>query len=447
MEKKTKIKLTSEWATRDKLEFLNRLMTVLPDPDEILAENGYDFKIYRDLLTDPHLTATVQQRKLQILQMDWEITEDAKSKAHSSERNVHNGPSTSLRMTRQSDIKAKAEKVLNDLPLQRIMSEILDCVLFGMTVQEITYGYNADGELDPVRIEAKPQEWFIFNTDNELRIRKKSTAGIYLYEEGESLPDFKFVVNRYHATYDNPYGDKILSRCYWPITFKRAATEFWQLMVERYGMPFLMGYHPAGWNQTQIDNFLEQLKEMINENVYAFPDTLKDMIELKESPQYDIGQLYEFLIRHHNTEISKAVLTVTLTTDVQGVGSYKAAEIHKEMLSYIGLSDKRIVEDGINRILQYWTFLNWGHYDSPKIRLKKKEKIVDESERRDEVLSKIGVRFTKAYFKKRYRLEDSDFELVEKQEARNEKTLDDKSEKQEVKNKSAAADKNKKGES
>ena len=97
---------------------------------------------------------------------------------------------------------------------------------------------------------------------------------------------------------------------------------------------------------------------------------------------------------------------------MQGVGSYKAAEIHKEMLSYIGLSDKKIVEDGINRILQYWTFLNWGHIDSPKIRLKKKEKIVDESERRDEVLSKIGVRFTKEYFKKRYRLEDSDFELL-----------------------------------
>lgn len=415
MEKKTKIKLTSEWATRDKLEFLNRLMTVLPDPDEILAENGYDFKIYRDLLTDPHLTATVQQRKLQILQMDWEVIQSSSSGLSSSE------------------MKRKAERVLNDLPLQRIMSEILDCVLFGMTIQEITYGYNVAGELDPVRIEAKPQEWFIFNSNNELRIRKKSTAGIYLYEEGEPLPEFKFVVNRYHATYDNPYGDKILSRCYWPITFKRAATEFWQLMVERYGMPFLMGYHPSGWNQTQIDNFLDQLKEMINENVYAFPDTLKDMIELKESPTYDIGQLYELLIRHHNTEVSKAVLTVTLTTDIQGVGSYKAAEIHKEMLSYIGLSDKKIVEDGINRILQYWTFLNWGHIDSPKIRLKKKEKIVDESEKRDEVLSKIGVRFTKEYFKKRYRLEDGDFELVKRDGER--KTLDERSEKQNEKQK------------
>lgn len=404
MEKKSKIKLTSEWATREKLEFLNRLMTVLPDPDEILAENGYDFKIYRDLLTDPHLTATVQQRKLQILQMDWEIAESPDKSGFPLRSNIG-----------YSMMKEKAEKVLNNLPLQRIMSEIMDCLLFGMTIQEITYELNSDGELDPVKIEAKPQEWFIFNSDNELRMRKKSTAGVYLFEEGERLPDFKFVVNRYHATYDNPYGDKILSRCYWPITFKRAATEFWQLMVERYGMPFLLGFHPAGWTRTQIDEFLEQLKEMINENVYVFSDTLKDMIQLKESPQYDIGQLYEVLINHHNREISKAVLTVTLTTDLQGVGSYKAAEIHKEMLSYIGLSDKKMVEDGLNRMLQYWTFLNWGHIDSPKVVLKKKEKIVDESEKRDEVLSKMGVKFTKEYFKKRYRLEDEDFELVERE--------------------------------
>lgn len=412
MEKKTKIKLTSEWATRDKLDFLNRLMTVLPDPDEILAENGYDFKIYRDLLTDPHLTATVQQRKLQILQMDWEIVESIGLRAKGKEQSAK-GIAHRVEKKEQGGMKEKAEDFLNDLPLQRIMSEILDCILFGMTVQEITYDFNADDELVPIKIEAKPQEWFIFNNQNELRLRKKSSAGIYLFEEGEPLPELKFIVNRYHATYDNPYGDKILSRCYWPITFKRAATEFWQLMVEKYGMPFLLGYHPAGWTQAQVDNFLEQLKEMINENVYAFPDTLKDMIELKESPQYDIGQLYEFLIRHHNTEISKAVLTVTLTTDLQGVGSYKAAEIHKEMLSYIGLSDKKIVEDGINRVLQYWTFLNWGHIEAPKIKLKKKEKIVDESEKRDEVLTKMGVRFTKEYFKKRYRLEDEDFELVE----------------------------------
>lgn len=412
MDKKTKIRLTSEYATREKLEIINRLMTVLPDPDEILAENGYDFKIYRDLMTDPHLTATVQQRKLQILQMDWDVIdsigESETQRALNKNANRYDIPITE----KEPEILLKAEKMLDALPLQRVMSEIMDCILYGMTVQEITYDFNSDGELDPVSIEAKPQEWFIFTNENELRLRKRSSAGMYLFEEGDPLPELKFIVNRFNATYNNPYGDKILSRCYWPITFKRAATEFWQLMVERYGMPFLIGYHPAAWTDGQISEFMDQLKEMINENVYAFPDTLKDMIELKESPQYDIGQLYELLIRHHNMEISKAVLTVTLTTELSGVGSYKAAEIHKEMLSYIGLSDKKIVEDGINRMLQYWTFINWGTTDAPKIRLKKKEKIVDESERRDEILNKIGVRFTRDYFIKRYGLEENDFELV-----------------------------------
>ncbi|MFZ0454493.1 MAG: hypothetical protein WAM24_12160, partial [Ignavibacteriaceae bacterium] len=56
-----KVRLFSEFASREQIEILNRLMTVLPDPDEILAQNGYDYKIYRDLLTDPHLTATIQQ--------------------------------------------------------------------------------------------------------------------------------------------------------------------------------------------------------------------------------------------------------------------------------------------------------------------------------------------------------------------------------------------------
>ena len=77
--------------------------------------------------------------------------------------------------------------------------------------------------------------------------------------------------------------------------------------------------------------FLDQLQQMVEDNITIFEETLG--IELKESPQYDIGQLYERLVDFHNKEISKAVLTVTLTTEIEGVGSYKASEIHREMLS------------------------------------------------------------------------------------------------------------------
>ena len=385
MKRNKKIRLFSEFASREQIEILNRLMTVLPDPDEILAQNGYDYKIYRDLLTDPHLTATIQQRKMQIQQMKWEID--------------YSGDEA---------IKLKAKEIIDELPIPHIISDIMDCVFFGMTVQEVYWGMDDNGQIVPMDLVAKPQEWFIFTTDNKLRLRK-NVDGMYLFAEGKELPELKFIVNRFNPTYTNPYGEKILSRCYWPITFKRAATECWQLMVERYGMPYLIGYHPASWDQNQIDEFLDQLTDMTKENIAAFSEALKDMIELKESPQYDVGQIYENLVRHHNKEIAKAVLTVTLTTDIGNTGSYKASEIHKEMLEYIGLADKRMVEAGIDRLLQYWTFINYGHIDAPKINLKKKETIVEESGERDEKLTKMGIRFTKSYYKKRYNLEDDDF--------------------------------------
>ena len=49
------------------------MMSVLPDPDTIFTENNYDYTVYRDILTDPHLMATIQQRKMQVMQMDYQI--------------------------------------------------------------------------------------------------------------------------------------------------------------------------------------------------------------------------------------------------------------------------------------------------------------------------------------------------------------------------------------
>ncbi|MCZ7616744.1 MAG: DUF935 domain-containing protein [Ignavibacteriaceae bacterium] len=79
---------------------------------------------------------------------------------------------------------------------------------------------------------------------------------------------------------------------------------------------------------------------MVVDNITIFDEALG--IELKESPQFDIGQLYENLVKYHNREISKAVLTVTLTTEIEKTGSYKAGEVHKEMLQFLGESDRNL---------------------------------------------------------------------------------------------------------
>ncbi len=383
--KNTKLNLFSEFATRQKMQIFDKLFAALPDPDKILQDNNYDYGILRDLLLDPHLVATIQQRKMQVMQMGWEIDYDKDPK-----------------------IKEKIIDAVRNLSLSNIISDILDAIFFGFSVLEIEWEIK-NNEIVPLSLTGKPQEWFMFNQKNELRLRKK-VNGIYQFAEGEKLPEYKFILSQNKPTYINPYGEKVLSRCYWPVTFKRAGIEYWQLMMERFGMPYLIGRYNIGATEVQKAELLDQLKQMVEDTITVMESGT--LIEFKENPKYDIGGLYEKLVEFQNTEISKAVLTVTLTTDLRNAGSYKAADIHKEMLSYLGIADKKLVEKALNELLSYYCILNFGTESAPRIKLNKKEAIIEQSAQRDKVLSEIGVKFTKEYFKKRYNLSDSDFELV-----------------------------------
>ena len=259
-----------------------------------------------------------------------------------------------------------------------------------------------------VDVTGKPQEWFIFTNDNELRLRKFDN-GIYFFEEGEKLPEFKFILTQYNPTYVNPYGQRVLSQCYYPVHFKRDGIDYWQLMMARYGMPYLIGRYPSSYTEVEKTEFLDELQQMVEDNITIFEENLG--IEIKESPQYDVGQLYENLLKFHNKEISKAVLTVTLTIEIEGVGSYKASDIHKEMLSYLGVSDKKLVERALNTLIEYYVKINFGDASFPKVKLNKKEAVVEESADRDKMLKEMGVNFTKEYFMKRYNLSEGDFEI------------------------------------
>ena len=219
--------LTTEIATRERFEeAATKMMSVLPDPDTIFTENNNDYTVYRDLLTDPHLMATIQQRKMQVMQMDYQID--------------YNGDNA---------IKNDVEDFFKKLPVSEIIGDIMDAIFFGFMVQEIEWE-KEELNLLPKKLIGKPQEWFIFDKRNELRMRKYKN-GYYFFEEGEKLPPYKFILTQHKPTFTNPYGEKILSRCYWPVQLKKGGIEYWQLMMERYGMPYLVGRYPNTFTEVQ----------------------------------------------------------------------------------------------------------------------------------------------------------------------------------------------------
>lgn len=377
--------LKTDFAKADKLSSSFQLYSSLPDPDKILADNNYDYAILRDLMRDAHLSAVVQQRKSFVQQLGWEIS-------------CENDKQT----------EKKVVGWMQNINLDALIENALDAVLYGFSVLEINWGVKG-GEIIPEEIKGKPQEWFIYDKDNKLRLRQKD-QGSYAFAEGVELPKNKFLVVQHNANYVNPYGEKIISKCYWPVQLKRSGLDFWQIMVERYGMPFLIGRYSSTASEPEKAALLEGLQKMVTDNIAIFLDTVT--IELKEHPKFDIGQLYQYLAEFYNSEISKAVLTETLTTEIRGQGSYAAAQVHRETAATVAMKDKKLIEGVINELLIMYVKFNYGEGKVIRFRLTKKESVEAESIERDIKLKNLGIEFSKEYFQRKYNLNEDDFSII-----------------------------------
>jgi len=360
----------------------------LPDPDPILRKQGRDIRIYRDILVDAHVSSVIEQRKSNVLKLIWEID---RGKAKSREAKV---------------ITALFKKI----NMHNLINEILDAVLFGFQTIEITW--QSDGSLTlPSKIQAKPQEWFVFGSNNELRFRTKDNP-----VNGIDLSDYpyKFCVAQHKPSYDNPYGDRILSRCFWPLAFKKGGMKFWVTFTEKFGIPWVIGKLPRGADTKDKDNLLDSLEDMIQDAVAVIPDD--SSVDIKEpAGKGASADIFRGLAEFCNTEISKAVLNETLTTELQNKGSFSASKTHQGVADALAQSDMQIVTGIINTIIGFISEINFGSSEQPEFIMYEKEDVDLDIATRDKTLRETGVKFTKEYFQRTYGFEDDEIEIVDAQ--------------------------------
>jgi len=378
-EKKTS--LTDEIAVRDRSIDFYSILQNLPDPDPVLRKHGKDIKAYREMLCDPHVWACVQSRKSGVLSLEWEI-DRGKAK------------------TKQSEI---IENFFQSIDLNTIISEILNSVLFGFQPLEVMWKTDGTYTL-PVSISAKPPEWFVFDNTNSLRLKTKDNLN------GELLPPRKFLCAQYEATYENPYGQRTLSRIFWNVSIKKSGQRFWIKFIEKYGMPFLVGKHPRGTEKGENKDLIKMLDKMVHDAVAVIPDD--SSIEIQEATKVSSSDSYNLLIDKMNSEISKAILGQTLTTEIGNKGSYAASQTHLSVRKDIIDADKRIVERTLNQLIQWIYELNFaGQSDIPLFTMYEEEDVDLNLAQRDKILSDAGVKFTKKYLMRTYGFEEDDLEV------------------------------------
>lgn len=387
--------LTTELATRRNaglyLGDVGGWLTQLPDPDPVLRKRAEDAEILQELVADDQVTTAMLARKYR----------------------VQNCPHYCFRPGapdgKDADAKARLvyERLVADLErtnLRTIISSILDAPFYGMTPLELCW--ELDGGWWHLRdVVARPYHWFAFDQQNRPLFR-----GAY----GQScadpvlLSELKFVIAVHQPTYDNPYGLRLLSRCLWPVAFKRGGLQFYAKFVERHGMPWIIGNAPPQAKAGEKREIVADLARMVQDCVAVIPAGADVKFLTAGTTQ---NQLHEQFLARQDRAISKVLMGQTLTIETDGKNSLAATEAHKGVADDIAEADKAMVADVFNEICWVYARQNVGpdvlaplfSYEEPQNLLSKAEL--------DLKLKSMGAKWLRPHLEGDYGLKPDEFEL------------------------------------
>ncbi len=352
---------------------------ILPNPDILFVKLGKNYETYHEMTNDSHIWSCIQSRKSGTLSLKYNIE-----------------PLNSI-----PDYIELINYYFNEINLNKLKNEILDAIFFGMQVIELNWDYrnfNGKNYLLPIEFKTFKQENFVLNSDEQLCIKTNNL-------EYELVPEYKFLLVLNEADESNPYGDAVLKKCYWYLTFKNGVIRFWINYAEKYGSPLLLGQFQRGATEEEARNLADALAGMSQDAVIVTPSDFK--IELAESNRSASSELFRELIKHCNNEISKAILSQTLTTEIES-GSYAAANIHYKIRKELIKSDCYLVENSLNTLIKYIFEVNNLGNNLPKFK-----HIIDDSDNnarleRDLKLLNNGIKFSKQYLIENYGFKESD---------------------------------------
>jgi len=387
MPKSPKKALLKEQANRDMVDWV-AIQNIIPDPDEVLKKKGNDIAIYRSLRYEAHLSACVIDRKAGVTSQEWMI-------------NQGEAPAAAVAMIQ--------DLLADKLDTHRLMNDILEAPLFGAQPIELMWSV-VDGKVLPLEAIAKPVEWFIYGKDGDLRLRTKESIW-----SGAPLPDMKFLNPRHNPTYLNPYGERILAKCYWPVAFSKGTMKFWITFAEKYGMPFPVGHYPPGTSKDTIDEIIDMLERLITDGVAAVPsDTSVDMLE--SGSRGASSDLFDRFVEKNEQLISKAILGHSAAAD-STPGKLGNEDQAGKVLDSIVQADQVLVQNTFNQLIRWVVDINFGtEVTAPTFKLYEEQSVDTARAERDEKLVAQGVRFTPDYYKQNYGLKEGDFTLVDPNE-------------------------------
>jgi len=364
----------------------------LQNPDPILRKAGIEIDAYELTAANVRVFAATQSRNAPLLAMEWDIL-----------------PKTidDVNLTPPEHI-AIIKELFMGYNMRDVLSQISTAFGFGYAVHEMNMCMVGELVL-PLEFIAKPQRWFRFNQDNELVFRSRNRT------QTIPLPPNKFILTVNNPTFDNPYGENYLGKCFWPAIFRTNGNKWWTIFAEKYGMPWVNASAKDGVKEADIQKMATKIAQMIQDGVIAHEDNW--IIELLQAANIS-GEAYEKYLNNANVDITLAILSTTLTTDIKG-GSFAAATVLNEVRKDIVENMQKKAEQTMNSVISLIYELNpWDIQLAPQFVLIPEQKVKLEQSERDKNLVEANpeLKLLEKYYTDIYGLKENHFEIVARPE-------------------------------
>ena len=368
----------------DSVEGCFNILKRLPNPDTVLRKTGKGYDTLRLLTQEPQIATCIQSRKAATKSLKYRINLEIADE------------------NRQTFY----ENLIKNLNFNNLIDNILNAPLFGFQPIEIVWQAE-NGFVIPKKIDGKPQEWFFFDTDGNLRIKLKGYSDGYIAEKDT----MKFLCVQHNCDYLNPYGLALLSLCFWNVAFKKGGMEFWMKFIEKYAIPYFIGKYEPGTSDERKEELLELLVSMVQDAVAVIPND--SSVEIKESAgKGTSAQIFKTFVEFLDKEIAKTILGQTLTTEPGESGSYALGQVHNQVRQDIIESDVRLVESTINTLLYWIHTINFGDDNIATLELFSPKPVTQEDANIDTAAFNMGVRFNENYFTRRYGYKPDEFSIL-----------------------------------
>jgi len=300
-----------------------------PDnPDDLISSRG--FEIYDRMQTDSQVRACLNIKKLSILSRGWQV--------HAASESPEDVQIADFVRFCLQDMRGSVLDVLFN---------VLDAVAKGFSISEINYKIIEKGPYAGMigleSIKSKNPASIVFETDEYLNL----TALWQGPGRDVKLPPDKFLIYAYMPRYESPYGASDLRAAYRHWWSKDIILRFYNVYLEKFGSPTVLGSYSRGTPRSQQDDLLKVLDRIQQETAVVLPEDIKvELLEAQRSGESGYLQAIEY----HDRQIAKAILGQTLTTD-EGMryGSFALAKVHLDVLRMCLEKLKRDLEESVMR--------------------------------------------------------------------------------------------------